>query len=712
MKKKLFSRGLYTEGLRQLRLTGVILLIISLFIGVIVPIVQYINYVSYRIHDEFGYEPEVVEFLEMCPITVGIFTVAALVFTLILFGSFNRRNASDFYHSLPYTRTCVFLSFSAAIFTWIIGMAVVTCAVTLGVYGLFPQLFIINLNGMFDILLTLFACSVIIVFGVIAAMSITGTPVANITAAGLILFLPRLIVTLFTFALGNLAPIIEGHFGIFNPEHNVFVGMLLMAVDMVNVDPFTENIPADIYSIFVGLVYGVIALVLFNNRKSETAGQSAPAKKVQAAIRICVALVISLIVTTVLMDDFEIAIAVVFYSIAVLAYFIYELITTKRFKNLIGAIPGLAVVVVLNIAFVAGCFGASMITHAYTPEVNDVSAIYIMGEDINYNYQIDFSEYATQAASTVKIDDKEAIGYACKNLKESVERSKDGKFHANAWIDYDEYESKEDVIYYSQLSLTYVSKNGVERQRNIYMPQSDYEAFMNAIQSNDAYKEKFFEIPEAILRTVNVRDTFSYHDMPLTDEEEMIVLDMIRDELKDISFADWMSYLNYSNGTFDITYQTEESGARLRLKISSELFPETVKYIMEKANSASKDEIDRIYTILEDVDGANEYGEYWYWHMTLQGYKDNAIAWELWGIDRYDTEELMKELAEKMKAGELDTSSFVIATIEYEENLEGEEGVSEFKYATVFLPYPEDFEPDPDIFDVYEDYKIEHVIVD
>lgn len=715
MKKKLFSRGLYTEALRQLRITGIIFLVICLFAGIIVPTVGYINYASYE--DPTQYPPSVVEFIEMCPTVVGVFTVCALVFTLALFGSFNKRNASDFYHSLPYTRSCMFFSFTAAIFTWIIGISLVSCAATIGVYFAMPQVYIVNLAGAFDILLTCFAASLSVVFGVIAAMSITGTPIANVTATGLILFFPRLIVTVYTFALGCLAPIIDGHFGFLNSEYNVLVNMVLNLFGINYNEPFKNNYGADIYSIFIGLAYGAIALILFINRKSETAGQAAPGRKVQAAIRICVALVISLIVTTILMDDFDIAIAVVFYTIAILAYFIYELITTKSFKNLLRAVPGLAIVVALNIAFVAGCYGTSMVVHSYTPDADQVSAIYIKGNEINYSYQVDFSEYATNAASYVKIDDEEAIKYACKSLEQSAQRSKEGKFYTYTWYD-EEIITKEELVNYYDLSLTFISNNGVERSRNIIMPETDYVKFMEAITSNEAYKEKFYEIPEELDRTISVRDLACYADIALTDEEEAKVLDMMREEILKVEFSKITTEFDkYDSSVFELTYQTKEDGTKLRLRIPLNSFPETNEYLIEKVNSANLEKAEVIYEILSDVDAARAENEnYSYWHISMKAYKESQLHWELWGVDHgYSNEDnTIADLGEKMEAGTFDYGNFTIVTFECEEMDENLE-YTKFNTYTLFLPYPDGFEPDPDYFSVrdfneeiyYEEYIID-----
>ena len=145
MKKKLFSRGLYVEGLRQLKIVGIIFLAVLLLVGVSIPVIQYIDYLSYvarmeELGEPVNFTPDVVDFEQMCPMIFVIALIAAPIFTFMLFSPFNKRSSSDFYHSLPYTRECMFTSFSAAILSGLGILTVIYCSVTMLTFSLMPTL--------------------------------------------------------------------------------------------------------------------------------------------------------------------------------------------------------------------------------------------------------------------------------------------------------------------------------------------------------------------------------------------------------------------------------------------------------------------------------------------------------------------------------------------------------------------------------------------
>ena len=93
MKKKLFSKGLYLEGVKQLRLTGIIVFVIFALEAVLVPVGKVAS--SQRLNiTEMRMDP-----LLTHPILIFTFVLVAPVLTLSLFGFLNKRNKSDFYHS-------------------------------------------------------------------------------------------------------------------------------------------------------------------------------------------------------------------------------------------------------------------------------------------------------------------------------------------------------------------------------------------------------------------------------------------------------------------------------------------------------------------------------------------------------------------------------------------------------------------------------------
>ena len=90
---------------------------------------------------------------------------------------------------------------------------------------------------------------------------------------------------------------------------------------------------------------------MFHRRRSEAAGQSAPSRLLQHIYRIVVTMVICIFIVCAMFSEMTAGILrdewfvfLVFYLVAALVYFAYELITTKKWKNLLTALPGLGIV--------------------------------------------------------------------------------------------------------------------------------------------------------------------------------------------------------------------------------------------------------------------------------------------------------------------------------------------------------------------------------
>ncbi len=701
MKKKIFSRGLFVEGLRQLRLSGIIFLAFMLAIGVAIPVISQISYLSYTSMYSDTFSPEIVDFQSMCFMVVMLPFVVAPVFTFSLFGAFNKRSSSDFYHSLPYTRICLFNSFAASILAALAAIGLIYCGVTIVTYACLPHLFIPTFAAMWDVLLTVLVQILMVVFAVIMAMSITGTLIANVTSACLIIFLPRLLITMVTLTLGELAPIVEGHYGIFGMEYNVIWGVL-NAVFGMGGNSYSDNLWCDLYSLLVAVAYGVLALLLFVHRKSETAGHAAPGRRVQSVIRICVGFVISSVVTCGLIMDFEIAAAVILYPISVIVYFAYELITQKTFKTIPRTIPGLFVLVGLNLLVVAFCVGGASLVHSYTPAVSDVKAIYIEAEENYYDYELSFRDYAADNASSIRIEDKEALGVAVKALKDSAEASASGHY----WLR-DSYDPETGEVTVRNMTLTYVSSSGIRRTRNIRIETDDYKTIFDSISDNEEYKKKFVELPDAINRTITVNTSDFWGQPDLTDEECMEIYKSIQSEVKEISFGDWMAFLDHEGrGDFELRFNIPGETRKMNLNISAEVLPKSTALLIEKANNNSAEDIELVYRSFEDY--ADIAKDYLYFNIMM-----SCDDWELYyyrdGAMESD-EELcadLKRLGEAMKKTELDINNYVTVNIELAVEGNNDFGGEEWRSFVVFLPMPADFEPESDAFYVFDEGIIE-----
>ena len=101
MKKNWFSLRLYLEGIRQLRLIGIMGMVILSLEAILIPVGRLVNIREMRHFTSSSITKTLLNFPEMHPLLVLCFCVLAPLMVLYLFHFLNKRNASDFYHAIP-----------------------------------------------------------------------------------------------------------------------------------------------------------------------------------------------------------------------------------------------------------------------------------------------------------------------------------------------------------------------------------------------------------------------------------------------------------------------------------------------------------------------------------------------------------------------------------------------------------------------------------
>lgn len=364
----MFNRSLYKDMFAQLRTAGFIFTVISIVASIITPSMEFFQkQSSYRINYPF-----IPTILTITPVLFFMTFLAGLMLVLIAFSFLNKRNASDYYHSLPDTRITIFTSFSLAVLTWIVILVVSTVLVTSIVY--FALGFAFNLSYIGYLIFAFIAATSLVSAVTALAMSITGTLLSNLMLAGLIGFLPRVVGMIVSLGILEITPVATYRtFGLLDASYNLpvaFIGSIVRLSEK-RIDEllfFKEGI---LYTACLALAYFVIAGFLFRIRKSETADKNAPNKILQHTYRCAFAL--PFLFPTIMLfyvRNSMLPTAIVFLVISLLAYFIYEVITTKTAKNLIKIAP--MYVVVLAVAGVmAGSIhfvSQSILNNTLTPQ--------------------------------------------------------------------------------------------------------------------------------------------------------------------------------------------------------------------------------------------------------------------------------------------------------------------------------------------------------
>lgn len=610
MKTKIFDKGLYKEGLRQTKVIGLLALIIS---EIAVCICFALNLTSalastsidnYSQYNMFSYETA--EFSMMNPLLLFICLVCAVLLPLYLFGFLNKRNQSDFYHSLPHKRTTVSCSFLASIFTWILLTILVTSVTAISLYGLFlNKYYTFHFASYLNYLLSVISIVVLLVGSFTIGMSITGTTITNIFVTTLIVIVPR--------ALINLICVIVEQNPIADIKHLPFpfgnTNLLFNGICSLFINVNYYDIVSILYTLGLGLIYIVLGVYLLNKRKSETAGLSAPSKKIQGVFRVLVTFMISLIATLLICThilsgcgiDIESAIwYFTIYIVAIIAFFIYELITTRSTRTILKIIPSLLIVVVLNVAF---AFTSITIYHSInnkTPEAKEIKSISIREDKSNSlwddSYSTNFFDnnyYSAQLKTIALSSDtsKELVSQVLKNNIKSYSISQDVsslKYTVNVKINL---------------------KNGSSLYRKLGFTTEQYNTLKQELLNSQNFIDLVFNLP----KLDNVKTKVVANSNYFTKDEVAKLYKTLQKDLKTIDKQVWLqaimnettdndvigilsmySYIGFDDVSVDLPIIPElKETSDLYIKLLHESCTNT-EWVSFMQNDLEKDEINDI----------------------------------------------------------------------------------------------------------------------
>ena len=415
MNRKIFNGKLCVDVLKQLRKAGFVMLIVTLVISVTPILIAYFN--STRHGAAIG----IPSAISVAPVLIPFMYLGAMGLVFSVFSFLNKRDSSDFYHALPNTRLCTYVSLLVPAIIWLLGIIVANIAAIGATYALCGLPF--NYAYIPYLLLSYGVGALLVAACAAIAVSISGTRFTNIILTGILVFLPRLVLLVFQMLLSKASVIVPtSEFGWFmSPQINLAFGMFFGMSG--NEQGVVLNLGAIIYSFVLGLVYFVLGYFLFNRRKSELAGMSAPGRGWQTLYRCLITLpvfLVGLLVTFGGIYEIEIVVALVIASLIV--YFVYELITTKKLKNLVRSIPayfGLYIVCAI-LALIASLWGTALKGHL--PDYDTITAMSLPRYELRdnyYTYALDPS-YTQLLLDDVKIQDDTATRIVWEGLNDTI----------------------------------------------------------------------------------------------------------------------------------------------------------------------------------------------------------------------------------------------------------------------------------------------------
>lgn len=597
--KKPFSVGLYIEGLRQLRIVG-ILGVILLFGSSLVLNVS--NALNYRRQATLYPDESIVlapaDGIDAMPFLLFVFCAFAPIMTWMLFRFMNKRNSSDFMFAIPSTRLSIYCSYLGAIMTWI---AAIILAGLIGVLlpaAIFSNYLNIMYDTIFQFALSTFLCSLQVISAVLIAMSITGTFFSNVILSIMLLFGPRLLIFMLLGVQESIPLLCNNSDSLLllknsiNPITGFVFGCVFGVLEGCSANSLFYTAAPMIYSAVLSVIYLLFAAFFFQRRKSETAGKSAPNPILQAIYRIAITMLYCVAVAVIILSECnEITDEMIFgiivaYLVAVALYFLFELVMTKSLRKMWKAAPGLLIVLVLNGVTIFGMRAAIQNTYQFQPTAEQVESISFVQQNFgngNYIYYINY----VQNNYTGVITDKDLISNILQNLKEDTALLEDGGRN--------NYYSNELRETYTGMDFKIKTKSET-RYRYIRIDPKTQRALMEQMQQSFQSGNESWRIPpEPIEGSI-----WTYNDNGCSwiesSSKQAALFDQLKEELQTIDFTDWYNVNN--NGTESATFyfnyevQTKDKETyQFNLPVYASLYPKTAQLYNTYLYESQKEEI-------------------------------------------------------------------------------------------------------------------------
>ena len=587
--KSIFDIGLYKEGLRSVQMVGLIFTALLTIVSIFCTVENIVSAVN-------NYENNAVQLVSLIrvnPLIVITFCLATPIMALVAFNFTTKRSASDFYFSVPKTRTTVYWSFSAAVMSWTVLMIAVSSAVPLLIFPFFKKYVLFNFASAFFFIAAILICCVLVMGAVNLAVALTGNFVSNVLVALMIIFLPRiLLVTVTQGALEDI-PIInfDTAAGFLSPYMNLVFGAVYSFFSLFF---FGDNIDFSSVSFFYTLGLGILYLILgniaLNRRKSEAATYAASTPLLRHVYRIALASSVMLIATVITYSygvNTPVILIITLILLSLLTYCVYELIATKSIRSTVRVLPGFLIVVAVNVALLASMFIISSSVLKYQPNAENIDGFYISDYDLvnSFSARDDLANnelYWSKRTKDVLITDKEAKEIVTGALKENIKYYK-----SNDRQEPDNYFDDTDI---AKKYLVSFCSGPIKHTRVIYLDDQQNQTLAKCLSGIGEYKNIFTDLPQPNEPNISVK-VYGDYALKVSQSDAKAIYSAFLQDIEKFSFQKLLAqYNNDSDFETYIQIKTFYKGHAYNLEfpITSDMKNATQKLIKLNGNGRDK----------------------------------------------------------------------------------------------------------------------------
>ena len=490
--KQFFSRELWWQGVKKIRVPGIAMAITIIVINLLFPVLAAGNDASrMEYFGMSGGEPTIqistVEaFSEFAPLLVSAMAFAPLL-AFVMFSYLNDRGKSDFYHSIPQTRLCVFVSLSAAIMTWVVGVLLASTSLNLLLWQMAKYHVVVLGDALYFMLCSIIGALFTMTIAILA-MTLTGTLVSNLFVAVVLLLFVRIIALEMNEFLYDLIPVYDfdrSWLCIFSFE-NYLPWALLQGVFGSRYHPLVEGGAAAIllYTVGITLALLVLAAYLYHSRRSEMANKSAPNRYLQFAYRSAVTLPILLFCVMDIVWSGLDEVHLIWIVIALVVYLLYELATTKRIKTMLRTIPMFFALIGVCALIIGGMYLGKLAVSLDTPNKDRVESI-----SISTSSRVD-----TYYPDGLPLENKEAISLVIDALEYTAPLTR--RQHNDSIRNFDYLSHTKPKPNYTFQEVVIRLKNGRTMYRNIWIETQNHDRIRELYMETEKYRKAYLTMPD------------------------------------------------------------------------------------------------------------------------------------------------------------------------------------------------------------------------
>ncbi len=481
-----FNPKLYRDGIKQLKMQGIVLMILTMMTTAIPVIIQLLEIRQWQYQDTeaLHYATHTGMHLSL----LAFMLVGSYVLTYGAFKYLNKRSASDIYDSLPNTRACTFISLACSVMTWI-GMVVFANMLLQFLLSFLFSGGHMAIGGTIKYLVFYLLASAVVASSTLLGMSVTGTAFTNFVASGLTLCLPRAIITLFEVmaVLAGQIVTLSGMPRILSPANNFALAMPFSLLFNYKFDYVLGRWQGYVYTFLLFALIFAIALYSFIKRKSETAGKPSSGKITQVFFRCSLtfpflAMFFGVFVSGIYDEYYmDMSYCVILMTVAVAVFFLYEILTLKSLRSMLRSIPSFLIIVAISalITYLGVLCGNHL--RNQVPTVDEVESVQIKSSAGSFSVTRDESlDYYSDKAAKIDYNDEGTISCVLEILAQNSDRH-----------------SYNNLTYSDSRDLIIKLKNGSTMVREVKITEFLNKKLQKCKENNEEYKKIYSTVPDA-----------------------------------------------------------------------------------------------------------------------------------------------------------------------------------------------------------------------